>query len=42
MNLTGSSLALYRPPDKMSASKLVYCVGVVTSPGLGPIVKETA
>ena len=28
--------------DKMSASMLVYCVGVVTHPGLCPIAKETA
>ena len=27
---------------KMSASMLVYCVGVATHPGLCPIVKETA
>ena len=27
---------------KMSASLLVYCVGVVTRPGLCPIAKETA
>ena len=27
---------------KMSASMLVYCVGVVTRPGLCPIAKETA
>ena len=27
---------------KMSASMLVYCVGVVTCPGLYPIAKETA
>ena len=27
---------------KMSASRLVYCVGVVTRPGLCPIAKETA
>jgi len=27
---------------KMSASTLVYCVGVVTRPGLCPIAKETA
>ena len=27
---------------KMSASMLVYCVGVVTHPGLCPIAKETA
>ena len=27
---------------KMSASILVYCVGVATRPGLCPIVKETA
>ena len=27
---------------KMSASVLVYCVGVVTRPGLCPIAKETA
>ena len=32
------------PPSevrKMSASLLVYCVGVVTRPGLCPIAKET-
>ena len=28
--------------SKMSASLLVYCVGVVTRPGLYPIAKETA
>ena len=27
---------------KMSASMLVYCVGVATRPGLFPIAKETA
>ena len=27
---------------KMSASMLVYCVGVATRPGLCPIAKETA
>ena len=27
---------------KMSASMLIYCVGVVTHPGLCPIAKETA
>ena len=27
---------------KMSASMLVYCVGVATCPGLCPIAKETA
>jgi len=27
---------------KMSASLLVFCVGVVTHPGLCPIAKETA
>ena len=27
---------------KLSASMLVYCVGVVTRPGLCPIAKETA
>ena len=27
---------------KMSASMLVYCVGVATHPGLCPIAKETA
>ena len=27
---------------KMHASMLVYCVGVVTTPGLCPIAKETA
>ena len=27
---------------KMSASLLVYCVGVATHPGLCPIAKETA
>ena len=27
---------------KMSASSLVYCVGVATRPGLCPIAKETA
>ena len=33
------------PPSevgKMSASMLVYCVGVATRPGLCPIAKETA
>ena len=32
------------PPEvgKMSASMLVYCVGVATRPGLCPIAKETA
>ena len=28
--------------SKMSASMLVYCVGVATHPGLCPIAKETA
>ena len=28
--------------NKMSASMLVYCVGVATRPGLCPIAKETA
>ena len=28
--------------SKMSASMLLYCVGVVTHPGLCPIAKETA
>ena len=27
---------------KMSASMLVYCVGVATHPGLCPVAKETA
>ena len=30
------------PEFKMSASMLVYCVGVATRPGLCPISKETA
>ena len=28
--------------SKMSASMLVYCVGVATRPGLCPLAKETA
>ena len=34
----------YHPSEvgKMSASMLVYCVGVSTRPGLCPIAKETA
>ena len=38
----GVNWACHPEIGKMSASLLVYCVGVATRPGLCPIAKETA
>ena len=42
--IPGGVNSAYHPSEvgKMSASMLVYCVGVATHPGLCPIAKETA
>ena len=42
--ITGGVDSACHPSEvgKMSASMLVYCVGVVTYPGLCPIAQETA